>query len=246
MAWAASAAVMMMLWYWMVQWIVVETGSTVSYGGYSGPVLVSVDGRTVTVGGFAQPCFGSVSLVADETPTQVALRLRTTTPRQHSGCHSAMGMIQALTVQLHAPLGSRVLVEGGTGLSLLWFDGRRTLRPGRLPAGYALKSTSPWVGRGPATGPRFLVGCAQYFRSAQTGGVFEVIQTGGVRNLPQAAHSGATPVWVRGVRGLADDGSVGWTADGQTFTVGVVAAPDEGPGAVLTIDDLIATIDSAP
>lgn len=221
-------------------------GSTVSYDGYRGPVLVSADGRTVTVGGFSLPCFGSLALTADETPTQVALRLRTTTPRRHGVCHSAMGMVQALVVHLRVPLGSRALVDGGTGLSLPWFDGRKVLRPATLPAGYRPEVTSAWVTSGRSTGPRFPLGCVQYFRSARTGGVFEIAQTMGIVKNSAVASKGSRTVWVRGVRGLAGDNSVGWVADGQTFTVIIVVAPGEGPGPVLTIDDLIATVDSAP
>jgi hypothetical protein len=100
--------------------------STVTYAGYDGGVLVSIDRRTITIGGFGTPCFGTVSAVANETARRVALLLHWTTPKQHGVCTRAMAMIDAMDVVLQAPLGVRVLVNGRRVSRACWRpDGSR-------------------------------------------------------------------------------------------------------------------------
>ena len=57
-------------------------GQVVSYQGYGGTAIVSMDGRTITVGQFASgSCGTTVKAVARESATRVALLLRFSTPR---------------------------------------------------------------------------------------------------------------------------------------------------------------------
>jgi hypothetical protein len=138
--------------YPVVMWIRYETGSTISYSGYDGPVMVSSDGRTVTVGGFPTMCGGgSYSLVADETSARVELRFRFVIPNRRETCTANAGFVWALSIRLNAPLGSRVLTNPDTGQALAWFDENKTLQPTKLPAGYTLSIVSPALPPSPIT-----------------------------------------------------------------------------------------------
>lgn len=239
--WVAGLGVALLIGYLAVGWIRKELGSTISYEGYDGPVLVSRDGRTVTGADLAR-CFGTQSLVADETPDRVALRLRVAIPHLHGICTSAVGIDPTLNVRLSAPLGSRPLVDPDNGRTLPWFDGRKTLPPIKLPAGYALEMTLPVTPRMPFARPTGLTGCTQEFHNAQTGGRFSITQDTGTAQPPSVPASTSAPVLVRGRRGLADQSSVTWSEDGQTITASVAITGTR----MLTVPDLVAIVDSAP
>jgi hypothetical protein len=238
---AAGLGVALLVGYLAVSWIRNELGSTISYEGYDGPVLISRDGRTVT-GAYREPCFGTQSVVTDETPRQVALSLRVTIPHLHGTCTSAVGIDLALSVRLTAPVGSRALVDPDNGRSLRWFDGRRTLQPTRLPAGYALEMTSPVTPHIPFSQPTDMTGCTQYFHNAQTGGRFTITQETDTAQPPSVPANTSTPILVRGRQGLATESSVTWSENSQTITASVAPTGTR----MLTVPDLVAIVDSAP
>jgi hypothetical protein len=186
--------------------------NTVSYSGYSGPVIVSANRQVITVGGFFPPCFTTVRPVARETNRSVALWLRYVTPVNHGACSVSVGMVRAINVSLRAPLGDRALVDGATGRPLSWFDARRILHPAWLPAGFKLV----WIGPGAPFQPRVL-GCYERYESA-TGtftGTLDIIERVG----QQAGSSGETPIRVNGHPGFAASDWISWEEDGITFTI---------------------------
>jgi hypothetical protein len=183
-------------------------GPTVNYSGYDGPVLVSADGRTITVGGESIDaiCGGpTIALDAEQDATQVALRLRSTTappgllrPGVGGSTACSAPRLLYLDVELNHPLGTRTLVNGGTGRVLPYFDGRMTLRPRWLPAGYTLWYVSPYLpdpsGEKPAPVP---VACGQWFQSSSGGLVIKQLM--GEYDFP-----GSSPIQVRGHAGARE------------------------------------------
>jgi hypothetical protein len=210
-------------------------GPTISYTGYDGPVLVSADGRTLTVGNKAGVgCGASAALIAEQTATRVALRVKATIdppglfrPDRSGAC--AAPRLTHLDVELNQPLGTRALVDGATGRVLPTFDGRTMLRPRWLPMGYALWYNSPDFDD-PSGRYAFPVACAQWFRSGAN--VVLVIY----QLIGQYPFPGSSPIYVRGHAGQAGSNSITWFESGQTYEI-------QGE---LPVADLIAVADSAP
>jgi hypothetical protein len=78
------------------------------------------------------------------------------------------------------------------------------------------------------------------FVNAETGDEIIIIQQMGVvQPLPVAASGTSTAILVRGRQGVADQTSITWYEDGQTITV-------RTPDPMVTTQDLVAMVDSAP
>jgi hypothetical protein len=212
----------------------------VSYVGYAGPTLLSADQRTVTVAGFTYPCFGTLKPIARETRTRVALWLKYVTPAHHGVCNMDMAMEGPRKIQLSAPLGSRRLVDGGTGRALHWFDSRQLLRPSAIPAGYKLMVVTPFVSGSLPASPT--PGCRQDYQSRRA--TLSILQSAGRLELPQISGVPPVPIQVRAHRGLASGDAITWREAG--YNVLIEAYPRTGKAPVFTIPALIAIADSAP
>lgn len=220
-------------------------GSQVSYQGYGGTAIVSTDGRTVTVGQFGTSCPAKVMAVARESATRVALVLQLLTPDNPPPClPSAAPIVPSQAIRLHAPLGSRKLVDGATGRATAWISARLVLRPAALPAGYRLTELIPAadISRAQSPGPR---GCKQFYRSQRDANELEIVQSAGSVQIPGAGSGGWTRIRVRGYAGRASRNLITWRENGLTDYV-LIGEQSPGGAQVLSTRQLIAIADSAP
>jgi hypothetical protein len=218
---------------------VFSSGPAVSFRGYGGTAIVSVDGRTVTVGPYFPDCPATVTVVARESATKVALFLRYLTPGNPPQCaQAAVGLVGSQDVTLHAPLGSRKLVEGRTGRALAWISARLVLRPtaapGRrlfqlIPTAHIYRPQSP----GPA-------GCTQFYSWHGDRTYLKIVQSAGGFQppLPRPGKDGWTAIRVRGHRGRAEPNLITWQEDGLTDYM--LAGPGPRGPQVLSTRQLIA------
>jgi hypothetical protein len=222
---------------------VFSSGQSLSFRGYGGTAVVSIDGRTVTVGPYLNACPAKISVVARESGTRVALLLRYVTPDNPPNCGQVAVGLGSQSVRLHAPLGSRKLVDGRSGRELEWISARRVLRPKAvpelrlsqlIPAAYFSSPQRP----GPA-------GCAQFYsRRSNRFYLFIVQSAGGFQApLPKPGKVGWTSIRVRGHRGRAERNLITWREDGLDNYMLAGQGP-QGP-QLLSTQQLIAIADSS-
>jgi hypothetical protein len=218
-------------------------GQVVSFQGYGGTAIVSADGRTVTIGPYLPDCPAKVTVVARESATQVALFLQHLTPAHPPPCQQAMPALVDSQVRLHAPLGSRKLVDGATGKPTAWISARLVLRPTVLPAGFRPFELIPAINhsRPQSPGP---AGCVQFYSWHGDPNYLEIVQSAGSLQVPGPAKGGLTPIRVRGHHGRAARNLITWRENGLTDYILVGPGPP-GPQALST-QQLIAIADSAP
>jgi hypothetical protein len=214
----------------------------VSLVGYKGPVVVSADGRTITVGGFPYPCFGTVQPVARETAGQVRLWLRYVAPSKPGVCDKDVALVITRTIHLKHPVGSRTVVDGASRHRLASFDGHRTLRLTKVPAGYHFQYISPVVlAGGPLLGPAEQSGCSQLYSSGKV--ALTIVQASSHLRLtlPQGRHPVA--ITVLGHAGQATTNEITWREHGLSVLILVNATGSARQ--VMTTRQLIALADSA-
>jgi hypothetical protein len=146
--------------------------------------------------------------------------------------------IEIFSARLHAPLGSRQLVDGVTGASLSAFPGQGILRPAFLPSGFVHRYDAAFLGSDTVAGAT--AGCTQIY--TQTDSYDEAIWisqiAGGHWRTPPGVT--ATPIAVRGLPGLAINGEIEWTEHGQLLTIQSMTYAY----ATLATADLVAIADS--
>ncbi len=99
-----------------------------------GNVLASRDGRTLTTTARWTPCQAPrPQLQAHETPGAITLVLREGTADLRHQCDSKD---QQVTATIESSLGSRRLIDGETGTTIVPVDGAKLATPHYLPAGY--------------------------------------------------------------------------------------------------------------
>jgi hypothetical protein len=177
-----------------------------------GSILVSADQRTLTAtaGGRCE----TGTLDAQESSSTVVVRLHLWPSIMFAP--GACGM-EIFSARLHAPLGSRVLVDGVTGATLPSFEGRSILRPGFLPAGFVHRYDAAFIGNDTVAGAK--AGCTQVFtQGASYDESIWISQVVGARWRTPAGVT-PTPILVRGRPGLALPGEIEWTQHGQLLTI---------------------------
>jgi hypothetical protein len=197
-----------------------------------GSILISADERTLTAS--AGSCMTG-SLDAAETAGTVVLRLHAWPSVMIAPGSCA---IQVFSARLHAPLGSRQLIDGVTGARLPSFNGRGILRPAFLPAGFEHRYDAAFLTTETVEGAAS--GCTQVY--AQGDGYDESIwvsQIDGGRWLTPPGVE-ARAITVRGQPGLAINGEIEWTQDGQLFTIQSLTYAY----ATISTSDLIAIAES--
>ena len=226
----------------------VSRSQQVSYQGYGGTAIVSADGRTITVGPYPEVgCPATVTPVARESATQVALFLEYVTPPGPPSCLNvgvAEPMVGACDIRLAQPLGARKLADGATGRAIAWISARLVLRPAALPAGYRFNDLIPAADLSRRLGP---AGAVQFYDSPDTPAAVEITQSAGVSpRMPGPGAGGWTAIRVRGHRGRAACNLITWRENGLTdfIVVRTQNGPDEPQ--VLSTQQLIAIADSAP
>jgi hypothetical protein len=153
--------------------------------------LLSADGMVLTVGDFSYSCIDSATVVVRESRRQVSVLERTHyTPGIECPAVLAPNL---LTVRLHAPLGRRSLIDGTTGRPLPFFDQRRELRPGYLPAGFRASAQS-WPFWIAYTGVSRWPMCTQMFSSSYPA-------SGAVAHLELTQVAGAPAAYLKGRMG---------------------------------------------
>jgi hypothetical protein len=205
--------------------------------GFGGTAIVSADGRTLTVGPYGGMCGDTVTAVARESRTTVALFLQEVPngPACLQG-RGTMAMVLGQRIRLRAPLGDRKLVDGKTGTATPWLSARLALRPRLIPAGYRSTGLVPWSNPsldGWAVRP---ASCMQIYRTRSGPQEFEIIQSAAGLRLPPGG--GYKPVLVRGHSGFAAVGVITWREQGLTDVI--------SSSGGLTTAQLVAIADSAP
>lgn len=186
---------------------------TATYASPGDNVLISADGRTLSSsrGGGCGPLVPE----AQETATTVSLRLRTYPSAMTAPGSCAM---TSYSVTLHAPLGTRTLIDGVTHRVLYRFDAREILRPAWLPEGYVHRYDTATLAEETVAGSRG--GCVQLYTRGD--GYDEEIyisqDTGATWHAPDDAPT-AEPVTVRGHQGLAIPGEIAWNEGGELVTI---------------------------
>jgi hypothetical protein len=219
----------------------------------SGPAVVSADGRVLTLPEDYGQCGTVPVLVAQESPTEVALWVREDGSAT-LGCDRGS---LPLRVRLAAPLGKRKLVDGATGQRLAQFSARLLLRPAVLPPGYRLWQVWPrWYV--PSDGHGVMDVRLIYSRQTRVNqgdyGHLQIAEYPDTPFIPGPWHPGVfpsdppgtwTPIRVRGVPGWAARGSIAWRQHGFLYMVSIDSgAPPLPP--LLSTAQLIAIADSAP
>lgn len=216
-----------------------------SYQGYSGTAVVSVDGRTILVGPYMSGgCAATVTAVARQSTTKVALLLQAV-PKP-AGCPNGQNEahpVPAQDIRLAQPLGSRKLVNGATGGVIAWLSARLMLRPTALPAGYRLTRVIPAVTslRGGSSEP---AGVYQLYNLPYGADPLEITQSAGNPQVPGPGPGGWITIRVRGQSGRATRNVITWRENGliDLIVVGGQSGPDEPQ--LLTTRQLIAIADS--
>jgi hypothetical protein len=215
-------------------------GQSVSYLGYSGTAIVSADGRTLIVGPYGNECGATVTAVAKENATKVALFVQSTTgsaPACQPGA-GAMSLVVEQSIRLQDPLGRRKLVDGASGRPTPWLSGRLVLRPTVLPRGYRLMELRPWV-----TQSIREAACDQVYQARGNANVLEIIQVAGRSPNLGPGPDGWTRIRVRGHPGRASENLITWREDGLIDYV--TAYRLGGTQRLPTTKQLIAIADSA-
>lgn len=223
-------------------------GQAVTTAGYNGPVLVSADGLALTVGGgnLFYPCFGTLTPVATQERSVVALWLRYVTPVHHGPCQSSMARYPNTTIRLTAPVGSRELVNGATGHQLPWFSQRQVLRPSAIPAGLRPQAVTLGISDDQSFPGKVVSGYSQSFQSASY--FLDITQSSLQLQLPEAGRVPAA-IEVRGRPGMATVGDtlatgIMWPEAGMFIEI--TAEYRASSGSPLSVQQLIAIADSAP
>lgn len=236
----------------------VSPGQQVSYQGYGGTAVVSVDGRMILVGPYRSGgCVAAVTVVARQSTARVALFFQSV-PKP-GGCpppyENEAGVVPAQAIRLARPLGSRKLVNGATGRVIAWLSARLMLRPAVLPAGYRLTGVAPavpyrltrvapGVSSVQAASPE-PAGVTQSYSLPHGADPLEITQSAGSPQVPGPGPGGWITIRVRGNAGRATRNVITWRENGLTdfIEVGGLAGPDEPQ--LLTTRQLIAIADSA-
>jgi hypothetical protein len=187
--------------------------TTSSEGQYTSPgaILISADERTLTAS--AGSCL-SGTLDLQESPDAVVVRLHTVPAVMMAPGSCA---IEIFSARLSAPLGSRQLIDGVTGARLSSFRGQGILRPAFLPTGFEHRYDAAFLGSETVAGAS--AGCTQVFTQGDSydEAIWITQVVGGRWRTPDGIT--ATPIVVRGQQGLAVNGEIEWTQDGQLFTI---------------------------
>jgi hypothetical protein len=215
-------------------------------GGEGGPVVVSTDGRVLATAGNYSSCGTESTLVASESPTEVALSVRlTVVSTVEVYCERGS---PPLTVRLAAPLGSRKLVDAATGQPLPQFSARLLLQPTVLPPGYRPWQVEP-VLAGPVAGGK--VWYSRLTGADQPGdGQFYITEYPDRPFVPGPWQSprptGEEGPWtrisVRGVQGWAEKGIIAWRQGGLDYSMGQLLKDGR---LSFTVAQLVAIADSA-
>jgi hypothetical protein len=216
------------------------SGGAVSWGGVWGPAIVSADGRTLTVAGYATGCGITATLVARQSPTQVALRARDVVTSSCFPGEGAMPRPPPLEVRLDTALGRRKLLNGCTGRPVPQFDARLLLQPRILPPGYQLRQVYPQLTgtEGHAVAEVRL----SYDAQTETAGYLLITESPDSPFVSPPWQSPAdgsqwTRIRVRGVPAWAGPSVIAWRQRGLLYSVS--ASPP------LTTTQLTAIADSA-
>jgi hypothetical protein len=208
----------------------------------TGPVAVLSDGVTIVYSDPAGLC-RMEDLTASETPARVALALR---EQESLGSYRCPGWGRppgpvspaslaitppggpavgyTVVVQLTAPLGRRVLLDGATGRAIPAIDQRSALRLaptaewGSLPVSSDYATSVPFFGGpGAAVLAQYLLGLNAMTRQPD-GRILVIVQVADGGWHPPAGTA-TTKVRVRGQPGLAAPGIIVWPEAGRTIAV---------------------------
>lgn len=217
-----------------------------TYQGYGGTAIVGADGRTITVGSYpAEDCPRTITPVARESATQVALFLEYVMPPNPPLCRqAAVALVDARDITLREPLGNRKLIDGATSQAIGRISAGLVLRLTALPVGYRLSDFIPAVdlSRAQSLGP---AGASQIYDSLNSADALIIKQSAGSLRVPGPGPGGWTSIRVRGHPGRATRNLITWRENGLTdlIVVGAQNGPDEPQ--VLSTQQLIAIADSA-
>lgn len=177
-----------------------------------GTILISADQRTLTASQGGSCANGTLDV--QETPETVVVRVHMVPEAMGS---PGLCALEIFSARLSAPLGSRQLVDGITGHRLPSFRGQGILRPSVLPAGFGHRYDAAFLGSDTIDGSS--AGCTQVFTLGDSydEAIWISQVTGGRWHTPDGVT--ATAITVRGQPGLAINGEIEWTQDGQLFTV---------------------------
>ena len=216
-----------------------------TYQGYGGTAIVGADGRTITVGSYpAEDCPRTITPVARESATQVALFLEYVMPPNPPLCRqAAVALVDARDITLREPLGNRKLVDGATSQAIVWISARFVLRPTVLPAGYRLSDLIPAGDFLQTHSPR-PAGCAQ--RYVSKAGAVELVITQSAGSVRLQGSGEWIPIRVRGHPGRAARNVITWRENGLTDYISVGTGTNPNEPQVLSTQQLIAVADSAP
>jgi hypothetical protein len=188
--------------------------TTSSEGQYKSPgtILISADQRTLTASAGGSCLTGTLDV--RESPDTVVVRLHTVPTFMMAPGSCGMEIFSA---RLAAPLGSRQLIDGVTGARLPSFRGQGILRPAFLPSGFAHRYDAAFLGSETVAGAS--AGCTQVFTQGDSydEAIWISQVAGGHWRTPDGITP--TPIVVRGRPGLAINGEIEWTQDGQLFTI---------------------------
>jgi hypothetical protein len=194
----------------------------------------------------AGSCTASITPVARESGTQVSLFLQyVPLSSYHIPCGKDFARRGAYNIQLRAPLGNRILVDGATGQATASISARLVLRPAALPDGFRLDQlyAAPDLF---AQRPR-PAGCLQsYTPNKNVYGELVIVQSAGPVKLPFVlpGPGGWISIMVRRHRGHAAPNVITWRENGLTDYVAVYSLPSGM--TLLSTQQLIAIADSAP
>jgi hypothetical protein len=188
------------------------SSSVVGHYESPGSILVSADQRTLTASAGGSCLTGSLDV--QETPDAVVARLHTWPSFMIAPGVCAMEIFSA---RLHAPLGARQLIDGVTGTRLPSFHGQGILRPTFLPSGFVHRYDAAFLNSDTVAGAS--AGCTQVYTQADSydESIWISQIAGGHWRTPEGIT--AKPIVVRGQSGLAINGEIEWTQDGQLFTI---------------------------
>lgn len=219
-----------------------------SLQGYNETAIVSADGRTITVGPYPRKdCPATITVVATESETQVALFLDHVTPPKPPPCtpepNAAMASVFAHNIRLRNPLGNRELVDGVTGQTIAWISARIVLRV--TDASYRLLSIVPMGSMSGTQG--VAAGAIQYYTRLADPNGLSIVQSAGSVPVPGPAPGGWMPIRVRGHQGRATRNLISWRENGLTDYIAVsyaVETENMDYPQVLSTRELIAVADS--
>jgi hypothetical protein len=188
--------------------------TTSSEGQYESPgsILISADERTLTASAGGSCTSGTLDV--RESPGTVVVSVHTV-PAFMIGPGSCG--IEIFSARLSTPLGSRQLIDGVTGARLPSFRGQGILRPAFLPSRFVHRYDAAFLGSDTVAGAS--AGCTQVFTQGDSydEAIWISQVAGGHWRTPDGIT--ATPIVVRGRHGLAINGEIEWTQDGQLFTI---------------------------